>query len=114
MEEFLNSLGIHIDGTYTRNGSYIIDLDNSEEFGKVYTILDKQARKFDASDKDKKEDDDDINESVEDDDTYIEELTDNQLVTVDEASISYAGDDYLITLTGDFNSDIYRLTCTEL
>ena len=89
-------------------------MDNSEEFGKVYTILDKQARKFDSSDSDKKEEDDDINESVEDDDTYIEELTDNQLVTVDEASISYAGDDYLITLTGDFNSDIYRLTCTEL
>lgn len=88
MEEFLNSIGIHKEGTYSRSGSYIIDLDSDEDFGRIYTILDKSDE--------------------------IEELSDNQLITVDEASVSYTSDDYLITLTGDFNSGIYRLTCTEL
>lgn len=88
MEEFLNSLGIHKEGNYSRDGVYVIDLDSDEDFGRIYTILDR-------------------NEDV-------EELTENQLITVDEASVSYASDDYLLTLTGDFNSGIYRLTCTEL
>lgn len=88
MEEFLNSIGIHKDGTYSRSGAYIIDLDDDEDFGRIYTILDKSEE--------------------------VEELPDNQLITVDEASVSYTNDDYLLTLTGDFNSGIYRLTCTEL
>lgn len=88
MEEFLSSLGINRDGTYSKNGTYVIDLENDEDFGKIYTILDRS---------------DEVNE-----------LSDNQLITVDEASVSYTSDDYLITLTGDFNSGIYRLTCTEL
>ena len=88
MEEFLNNLGIHKEGNYSRDDVYVIDLDSDEDFGRIYTILDR-------------------NEDV-------EELTENQLITVDEASVSYASDDYLLTLTGDFNSGIYRLTCTEL
>ena len=40
--DILNELKINLKGTYSRDGSYVIDLeDSSDAFGKVYSILDK-------------------------------------------------------------------------
>ena len=40
MERELKELGIEQVGTYAEDGSYVIDIDTSEEFGKTYSTLD--------------------------------------------------------------------------
>lgn len=40
LEEFAKELGISKEGNYSRNDSYVIDLDSSDEFGKMYSLLD--------------------------------------------------------------------------
>ena len=40
-KEFAKELGITSEGYESTNGSYIIELKNSNEFSKVYTLLDK-------------------------------------------------------------------------
>lgn len=87
MKEMLKSLGITYDGAYSNSGSYVVDLMDSNSFGKVYTALDKN---------------DDV-----------EEITDTNLVTVDNVNISYLYDDYQLTLVADFENDDYRLIVTE-
>lgn len=40
-KEFAKELGITGEGYESTNGSYVIELKNSNEFSKVYTLLDK-------------------------------------------------------------------------
>lgn len=40
-KEFAKELGIKFDGYETTDGAYVIDLPNSNEFSKIYTLLDK-------------------------------------------------------------------------
>ena len=40
-KEFAKDLGITKEGYETTNGSYVIELSNSNEFSKMYTLLDK-------------------------------------------------------------------------
>ncbi len=40
-KDFARDLGITKEGYETTNGSYVIELDNSNEFSKIYTLLDK-------------------------------------------------------------------------
>lgn len=89
MEKLLKDLGITKVGSYARDGSYVIDLDSSEEFGKIYSLL----------------------ENSEDLD-YMEE---NNLLTVTNASMTYRHDnDYQLQLLADFNYDTYKLVVNEL
>lgn len=90
MEEFLREVGITKPGEYSKQGAYVIDLEDDVEFGKMYTILDKSD--------------------------ILEEMDENQLITVDEAHVSYMDIDgeYQVSLIGDFNSGIYRVVVNEL
>lgn len=88
MEELLNDIGIHKKGTVSKSGAYVIDIKDSAEYGRFYSLLDKCD--------------------------FIEELYDNAILTVDEASIIYANDDYQINLLADFSNDEYRLVVNEL
>lgn len=40
-KDFAKDLGITKEGYETTNDSYVIELDNSNEFSKIYTLLDK-------------------------------------------------------------------------
>ena len=89
MEAFLKEIGINKIGSYSRNHSYVIDLDNSEEFGKIYSILDG-------------------NED-------LEYMDDNNLLTVTNASMTYRyNNEYQLQLLADFNNDTYKLVVSEL
>ena len=89
MEEILKELGISLDGTYDSEGGYVIDLNSSADFGKVYSKLDKN---------------DDLN--------FLES---NSLLTTDNASLIYRYEDEVeITLLGDFNNDKYQLVINKL
>lgn len=89
LDELLDELGIFYSGTFTEDGSYVIDLDSDVAFGKVFSLLD-------SSD-------------------IIEEQDDTSLITSDNTSINYQyEDEYLINLMGDFDGDIYTLTIVSL
>lgn len=88
MEEVLVELGINKPGEYGRNNTYVVDIDNSDEFGKIYSILDKNDE--------------------------VEQNEENSLLTLHNASIYYLYGEYQINLIGDFDANQYRLVLTEL
>ena len=89
VKDILNELKIPYEGTYGKNDSYIIDLANDQEWGKVYSIL----------------------ESNED----IEEQEESTLLTVHNANLIYEYKNWQFVLSADFdNNDNYRLTVKEI
>lgn len=87
MDEVLKKLGISLDGEFSKDGSYIADIYNSDEFGRVYSVLEKNDN--------------------------VEELYSNSLLTMHNSSISYLYDNYQITLIADFEQDLYKLVISE-
>lgn len=88
IEELLKDIGITKEGNYGKNNSYIIDITNSQEFGKIYSMLEK----YDG----------------------VDEVTESSLLTEHNASLRYLGDDYQIDLLADFDQDTYRLVVTNI
>lgn len=88
LEKFLESIGISNVGHYTKSNSYVIDLDDSEEYGRVYSRLDK------------------CDELVEDEDSST--------LTIHTSNIVFESDDYQFVLIADFDQDIYKLVCKEM
>ena len=88
MQEILRQLGIQLAGEYSTTGSYIIDLDNDTEWGKVYTLLDNA-------------------EVLEQDEASV-------LLNVHDACLIYNYDDtYRFVLKADFDNELYSLICSE-
>ena len=87
MDKLLRELGLALEGEYSKDGSYVVDIYDSNEFGKVYSAL----------------------ESNND----AEELYDNSLLTIHNANISYLFGDYQLTLNADFDQELYKLVITE-
>ncbi len=87
LEDLLRKLNLVLDGSYSKDGSYIADIYDSNEFGRVYSALD--------SNRD------------------VEELYDNSLLNTHSANISYLYGDYQLTLVADFDEDLYKLVITE-
>lgn len=84
MEELLKQIGIEPNLTKSDEGSYIMDISDSTEYGKIYSKLDRS-------------------------DLVQEEALSSQ-VTYDTSSIQYTADKYIITLLADFKQDEYKLT----
>lgn len=90
VEEILDDLKIYYSGTWGKNNSYVIDLADDSEWGKIYSIL----------------------ETNED----MEELEESTLLTVHNANLIYEyKDEWQFVLSADFdNNDSYRLTVKEI
>ena len=87
--DVLKRLGITNKGSFARNGSYVIDIEDSDEFGKIYSILDKNPD--------------------------LEYMENNSLLTIDNGSLYYLYDrKYQINLIADFKNDNYKLVATEV
>lgn len=86
-QEFAKHLGITKEGSYV-DGVYVINLDNSNEYSKVYTILDKSSEV----------------------DLDTEEIS----LDVKNSLMVYLADDFDIKLTADFDADIYTVTFEEV
>ena len=86
MEEFLKSLGItgHLQKS---KSSYVLDIADSNEYGKIYSLLDKNEE--------------------------LEEDAEGSQVTLDYSSVQFFNDKYMIQLIADFDADEYRLTIKE-
>lgn len=89
-ETVLKNIGIKKSGTYSDDGSFVVDIDNSDEFGKVYSILE--------------------------DSDLLDLQEENSILTEDDANLNYLyGDgEFLVSLTGDFDGDVYQMTVTEI
>lgn len=84
IEEYLRSIGINYEGI-RKNKTYIIDLLDSDDYGKVYSILDKSED--------------------------LEELQDNQVITEQGGSIKYESksEPYILDLISDWDGSKYQL-----
>ena len=86
-EEFAKHLGITKEGQFVDN-VYVISLDNSNEYSKVYTLLDKS---------------DEL-------DLDIEKIS----LDVKNSLITYLSDNYDVKLVADFDENIYTVTFEEV
>lgn len=88
MKELLRNLGIHQIGYYSSNNTYVIDFEDSKEYDKVFSKLDKSD--------------------------LVEENDDASVINVDVSNIMYMTDDFSLNLIADFDSDTYKLVVTKL
>ena len=88
MEKFLKELGINQVGHYNNKNNYIIDIEDSNEYGKIYSKLDKSE--------------------------LVDENDDSSSITSNNSHIVFESDEYQFTLIADFENDTYRLVCKEI
>ena len=88
MKQFLTEIGITDVGYFTEDNNYVIDLENSDAFNRVYG-------KLDSTD-------------------LIEENEDASVVNLDVTNIIYFCDEFVINLIADFTQDEYRIVVTEV
>lgn len=87
--ELLSKIGINRDGTYSNNGSYIVDLKDSNDFGRIYSKLENS------------------------DDLELQE--DTLLLTIHNSNIEYRyEDEFQLVLKADWDNDSYELVVSEL
>jgi len=87
MEEFLKKLGIQGKLKKSSNNAMVLDIDGSDNYGRIFSRLDRSD--------------------------LLEEDEDTSQLTLDTSSIQYMSDEYRITLLADFNTDEYKLVIKE-
>ena len=90
VKEYLESLGINNEIQEGDDGSYVVVLMNSTEFGKIFSKL----------------------ENAED----LDALEDNQVVTEQGSSLVYESlsEPYMLNLIADFDADVYQLVINQI
>lgn len=86
MEELLKEIGITAKGEYTKNGAYVVDIKDYDEYGKYYSLLEKSD---------------------------LEEVQDTAQITVHTTNVTYTLEDYQIVLQADLDEDLYKLVVTQ-
>ena len=87
MEELLRQLGIDAEPVKGENGSYNIDIEDSNEYGRYFSKLDKSD--------------------------IVEEEQDASSVNFENSSIQFTNEQYTLTLLADFENDTYYLNIRE-
>ena len=87
--QLLKELGIDKRGSYADTDTYVIDLDNSNDYGRINSILDRSD--------------------------LLDPIDESSYLTVDAASLDYKYEDqFIISLIADFEEDYYQLVITEM
>ena len=86
MEELLTSIGITAKGEYTKEGVYVVDIKDYNEYGKYFSLLEKSD---------------------------LEEVQDTCQMTIHTTNVTYASEKYQIVLQADLDEDLYKLVVTE-
>ena len=86
MEELLKSIGITAKGEHTKNGAYVVDIKDYDEYGKYFSLLEKSD---------------------------LEEVQDTSQITVHTTNVTYTSDKYQIILQADLDEDLYKLVVTQ-
>lgn len=84
IEELLTELGITLQGNYSEEDNYVIDISNSNEYGRINSILDRSD--------------------------MLEFIEDSSFLTEENANMTYKyEDDYMLNLMADFDENTYQL-----
>lgn len=86
MEELLKSIGIEETGEYTKNGSYVVDIRDYDDYSKFFSLLEKSE---------------------------LEEVQDTAQITIHTTNVTFVSDKYQIVLQADLDEDMYKLVVTE-
>ena len=93
-EKVLKDLGIDKKGESTSSNSYVVDIDTYDEYGRIFTILEKDA-----------------------DEDKIDPLEEKSVISIHTTDVTYMYEDdtaqYEISLLGDLDQEIYKLVCTK-
>ena len=87
MNELLKQIGIDAEPVKGENGSYNIDIEDSNEYGRYFSKLDKSD--------------------------LVEEEQDASSVNFENSSIQFTNEKYTLTLLADFENDTYSLNIRE-
>lgn len=88
MKELLRKIGITEAGYFSSNNNYVIDFENSDEYNKAFSKLDRTD--------------------------LVEENDDTSIINMSVSNIMYSNDDFSLNLIADFDNDTYKLVVTDL
>jgi len=88
INELLNRLNITKEPVRNDNGSFTIDIDNSNEYSSYYSKLNKAD--------------------------FLEQDDEASQVSIETSSIQFLSDDFTITLLADFDNDSYKMIIREM
>lgn len=90
VEEYLRSIGINEEPVKGDNNSYIVNIINSNQYGRIFSKLEKS--------------------------NDLDPLEDNQVVTEEGSSLVYESESepFLLSLLADFTGDTYQLVINRL
>ena len=86
MEELLKNIGITAKGEYTKEGAYVVDIKDYNEYGKYFSLLEKSD---------------------------LEEVQDTAQITIHTTNVTYTTEDYQVVLQADLDEDMYKLVVTQ-
>ena len=86
MEELLKGIGITAKGEYTKDGAYVVDIKDYNEYGKYFSLLEKSD---------------------------LEEVQDTCQVTIHTTNVTYTTEEYQVVLQADLDEDMYKLVVTQ-
>lgn len=88
MQDLLNKIGITQPGYYFDKNTYIIDLENADQYSKVFSKLDRSKE--------------------------VKELQSSSISNTSISNVMYVNDDYNLNLIADFDNNVYKLAIYEL
>ena len=88
MKDLLNKIGITEPGHFTRDDGYVIDFENSADFNRAFSRLDKSD--------------------------LVDENEDASSITLETSTVMYVAEGFTLALIADFDQDTYRLVVTEI
>lgn len=88
VKEFLEKIGISRNPNQSGSRTYVVDIDDSDEFGKFYSLLEKS--------------------------NLVELDDESSQITSDTMNVQFESDDFIITMLGDMVADKYKMTIKTL
>ena len=88
MKDILKKIGITEAGYFSEDDNYIIDFENSNQFNKAFSRLEKSD--------------------------LVDENEDSSVSDLNVSNVLYVNDDYSFNLIAEFEQDVYRLVVSEL
>lgn len=88
MRDLLSRLGIINAGSYSEDDTYVVDIENSDEYNKIFSRLDRSE--------------------------LLEENEDASVVDYDVTNVMYVTEGYTLNLIADFKNNTYKLVVTEV
>lgn len=88
MQDLLNKIGVTQPGYYSDKNTYIIDLENADQYSKVFSKLDRSKE--------------------------VKELQSSSVSNASISNVMYVNDDYNLNLIADFDNNVYKLVIYEL